>query len=191
MRGRALFLAGVTLVLAGATPVEARQPFGDWPALASDRTAIDLGDSLTVLIVETALASSSVSSASERDQTLSGRLSGGSVQESGALRLSSAFDGRGATTRAGRMVGQISVVVEEILPNGDLRVRGSQLLSMDGERQAIRLTGRVRRADIGADNTVLSSRIAEAVIEYDGAGDLARARRPGLISRLIGWAGLP
>lgn len=162
-----------------------------WTALASDRSATSVGDGLTVVILETSSAASSTQSGARRDTRLAGSISaGGQIQESGGFGVQGAFDGRGQIARSGRLIGQIGVTVQEVLPNGDLRVSGAQTLEIDGERTAIRLTARVRPADIDGDNTVLSSRLADAHIAYDGEGSLSRSGEPGLIHRLLSWLGL-
>jgi flagellar L-ring protein precursor FlgH len=89
------------------------------------------------------------------------------------------------------MVAQISAVVEEVLSNGDLRVSGGQELNINGDRTFIRVKGRVRAADVAASNVVLSSRLAEATIDYDGLGFVSRSAAPGLVARAFAWLGIP
>lgn len=183
------------LIVAGAcllgSPALAQTYQPGWAALASDRTSSAVGDSLTVIIVEMSSATSSTQSGSRRDTRLSGSMSAtGQTGQAGALGLEGSFDGRGQTNRSGRLIGQIGVTVQEVLPNGDLRVAGAQTLEIDGERMDIQLTGRVRLADISADNTVLSSRMADAHIVYDGEGTLSRSGEPGLLTRIMSWFGL-
>lgn len=182
-----LIVAG--LAVAGVSHAQDRQP--GWAALASDRSAASVGDGLTVVILETSSAASSTQSGARRDTRLAGSISAGDqVRESGGFGVQGAFDGRGQIARSGRLIGQIGVTVQEVLPNGDLRVSGAQTLEIDGERTAIRLTARVRPADIDGNNTVLSSRLADAHIAYDGEGSLSRSGEPGLIHRFLSWLGL-
>lgn len=183
--------AGVVLLAVTATPAAAQTYQPGWSALASDRRAAAVGDSLTVVVVEASSAATSAQSGSRRDTRLSGSISaGGQVDQSGGLGLQGGFDGRGQQSRSGRLLAQIGVVVEDILPNGDLRVAGAQTIDIDGERTAIRISARVRPADISGDNTVLSSRLADAHIVYDGDGVLARGGRPGPFNRILSWFGL-
>ena len=183
-----LFAVGL-LATAGASYAQTPQP--NWAALASDRTAASVGDVLTVVILETSSAASSMQSDARQNTRLAGSISaGGQVQESGSLGLQGAFDGRGQIARSGRLIGQIGVTVQEIFPNGDLRVAGVQTLEIDGERTAIRLTARVRPADIDGNNSVVSSRLADAHIAYDGEGALSRSGEPGLIYWFLSWFGL-
>jgi len=159
-------------------------------ALASDRQASRVGDALTVIVFESATASNTVQGGADRQTRIAGRVAGGSFDEGGALALDSKSDRKGQTARAGRIAAQITVVVEEVLPNGDLRVAGEQVLKINGERTRLKLRGRVRRADISPENVVLSSRLADAQIDYDGSGFVSRGARPGLLDTLFGWLGL-
>jgi len=164
---------------------------GSWPALASDRTASSVGDTLVILVVENASASNSATSASRKNRKIDGSIRAGStLNESGGIVLGGTSDNQGSTARAGRMVAQISAVVESVLPNGDLRVLGEQNLNINGERTHIRVRGRVRPADISTTNVVLSSRLAEAAIDYDGSGFVSRSGKPGIVTKIFNWLGL-
>jgi flagellar L-ring protein precursor FlgH len=188
---RWILSAALVVFALAAAPAVAQTYQPGWPALASDRTAATPGDSLTVVIVEASSAATSAQSGSRRDTRLSGSIgAGGQPTQSGAVGLQGGFDGRGQLSRSGRLLGQIGVVVQEVLPNGDLRIAGAQTIEIDGERTAIRINARVRPADIANDNTVLSSRLADAHIVYDGDGTLARGGRPGAINRILSWFGL-
>jgi flagellar L-ring protein precursor FlgH len=182
------------LVLAGsgvAAGADLYRP-GAFPALAADRRAASVGDVLTVLVLERSTASNSASSGAHKASHMAGAISAdGAFSHNGALDLSSGFDGDGQSSRAHQMAAQISVVVEEVLPNGDLRVSGAQAMKINGERANIRVRGRVRPQDIAADNTVLSTRLADAAIDFDGKGFVSSSARAGIISRVIAWLGLP
>jgi flagellar L-ring protein precursor FlgH len=164
---------------------------GNWPALASDRLAERVGDSLTVVVYENSQASNSADSATERDRSLSGQIAGGgSSNLSGQIGLTGSSNGSRKTDRVGSMVAQISVIVDSVLPDGDLHVTGEQVMNINGERTNIRIRGRVRTADIAAGNTVLSTRLADAEIDYDGTGYFNRSAKAGLVTRIMNWLGL-
>lgn len=190
-QGVALGWGLIALLSAGTASAADLYAKGEWPALASDRQANQVGDSLTVLIFETATATNTTQSGTDRQTRLAGQVSGGpSFNESGQLSLNGAFDGRGQTGRSGRIVAQISVVVDEVLPNGDLHVSGEQFLNINGERTRLKLKGRVRRADISAANAVVSTRLADVVIDYDGSGFTSRSAKPGILNRIFNMLGL-
>jgi len=189
--GRTLMASAVCLAISGpATAANLFSP-GNWAALASDRPAEQVGDSLTVLVYEASTASNTTQRGAKRSTRLDGQIAdGGGLAETGRLDLNSDFQGGGQTGRTGKMVAQISVVVTEVLANGDLRVTGEQVLNINGERTRIKIQGRVRRGDISNANTVLSSRLAEAVIDYDGSGFVSRSSKPGILGRIFNWLGL-
>jgi flagellar L-ring protein precursor FlgH len=169
-----------------------------WSALASDRSAKSVGDALTVVIYEYSNATNSAENSVSKNSTFQGQISAGNpliagngLNESGSLGLSHGADNQGSTARSGTMVAQISVTVDSVLPNGDLHVVGGQVLDINGERTNIHIAGRVRPADISPGNAILSSSLAEATIDYDGAGFVSDSARPGLVTRVLNWVGLP
>ncbi len=98
---------------------------------------------------------------------------------------SSSSDGSGSTDRTDALTAQISVRVKSVLPNGDLSVEGTRQVGMNAETQNITLSGIVRPQDIGFDNTVASSLVADAQIRYSGRGPVGDKQHGGLISRVF------
>lgn len=186
-------LAFIVLSLLLAQPVvaHAQSPVWNGQGLAADHRAVRVGDSLTVLIVEASSASTTAQSGAQRQSRAGGRLGNDSLATTPSAMLESTYDGRGQLVRSGRLIGQIGVVVESVYPNGDLWVRGRQVIDIDGEVTTIELAGRARPSDIGGDNTILSSRLADAEILYDGEGSVSRSGSPGLLQRMLSWLGLP
>jgi len=173
------------LALAGAASA------GDWPALASDRVAARVGDSLTVLVYEQASASNSAQNAASKTTRVSAQASTKPSRVNAAqLDLTGAYDGSGQTGRSDQMVAQISVTVVAVRPNGDLDLAGEQTVTVNGEHTHIRVRGRARPADVASNNTVLSTRLADAAIDYSGSGLVSRAAKPGLVSRVLSHLGL-
>lgn len=193
-------LAAMTAAVLGDVPPAAAQPTSfrpasdppaagapGWASLASDRMASDIGDGLTVLIAESATASGTTLNSLSKKTSATGAISSGAshLVGRGALNLDSGYDGAGQSVRSDKMVASISVTVVGVAPNGDLIVAGEQALNVNGERTHIRVHGRARRVDISSANTILSTRLAEAQIDYNGAGVIGRGARPGLLSRLL------
>jgi len=102
-----------------------------------------------------------------------------------AMGGNSTFNGHGQTAQSNSLVGEISVVVSEILPNGNMRVRGEKLLHINRGNETIRISGIVRPVDIGSDNRVASTRVADAQIDYVGRGEISRASRQGWLQRFF------
>lgn len=187
----ARFCLGAALALAVPAGADDLYRPDGFSTLAADRTAAASGDLLTVIVYENASASNSASTATKKDNSVGGRIAaGGSLDESASLGFGGKSDNAGSNARSGRMIAQIGATVEEVLPNGDLRIAADQEIAIGGERSHIRLRGRVRRLDISAANTVLSNRITDARIEYDGKGFASNGARPGIISRIFNWLGL-
>ncbi|WP_237057176.1 flagellar basal body L-ring protein FlgH [Microbulbifer sediminum] len=158
-----------------------------YQSLVEDHRARFLGDTLTVLIYEAASATSKADTDTEKNSRISVRASDTHNTVGGDFRGSSEFDGGGVERRSGEVIGKISTTVEAILPNGDLFVRGRQVISLNNESQTIFVEGRVRPEDITADNTVISTRLADSNIKFQGEGLLSRKETPGLISRALEW----
>jgi flagellar L-ring protein precursor FlgH len=95
------------------------------------------------------------------------------------------FAGKGDTKRRGQLSAAISVRVAREMPNGDLYVEGTKVMLINNEEYHLYVSGLVRPADIGPDNAVPSTRIADAQIEFTGRGDLADQQRKGWLSRGI------
>lgn len=93
------------------------------------------------------------------------------------------FDGSGVTTRSGKLSGKMTALVTEVLPNGNMKIRGKRLVTVNGEEQVMVLTGLVRPDDISAQNIVRSSFIADASISYYGMGVVGDKQRPGWLAR--------
>lgn len=159
-----------------------------------DQRAYRIGDSLTVLIVEAASAATSANAETKKatDVAAAGTVTYDRNTHNAAAKvdLSDDFTGKGSIQRSGKLAAQITVTVTGITANGELLVRGKQVIAVNEEKQEIALSGRVRPYDIAANNTVLSSRLADATISYLGEGLLADQQRPGLLSRLLRWLGL-
>jgi len=102
-----------------------------------------------------------------------------------ATSSSQKFSGQGSTARSGQVSATLPVRVRQILPSGDLFVEGTKVVMVGAEEKHIYLSGIVRRIDIAEDNTVSSSRIADAEIEYTGRGDVSDTQRRGWASRAL------
>ncbi|ROH85897.1 flagellar basal body L-ring protein FlgH [Pseudomethylobacillus aquaticus] len=159
-------------------------------ALTSDRRAYQVGDILTVLVLENSSATATSGTNTDKSNDTGIRFLSPNSQKSYALGLEEGFDGGGRIARTGKLLAQISVSVQSVTATGDLQVKGEQMIEINGEKQAINLEGRVRPRDIDEQNTVASSRIADAKITYIGDGILAESQRKGWLSRLVSMLGL-
>lgn len=95
------------------------------------------------------------------------------------------FNGRGESKQDHQLKGNITVSVYEVLPNGNLKIRGEKWIRINEGDEYIRLTGIVRPADITGDNTISSLRIADARIIFTGKGQIADNNRSGWLQRIF------
>ena len=159
----------------------------EYHPLAADNKAWRVGDNLTVLIIENAQASASANTATNKEGSISGSLKGTNKTRTGSIDLAEDFKGGGTVTRSGKLLAQVTVTVQAVQPNGDLDVKGEQLIELNNEKQHITLEGRVRSQDIAADNTVPSTRVSNTRIGYVGQGVLGEKQRPGILTRFLTW----
>ncbi len=95
------------------------------------------------------------------------------------------FAGSGNADQSNKLVGSITVTVAEVLPNGVLVVRGEKWMTLTNGEEFIRIQGLVRTSDIRPDNSVLSTRLADARITYSGTGELADAGHQGWLAKFF------
>jgi flagellar L-ring protein precursor FlgH len=155
-----------------------------------DVKAHGVGDTLTILVQETSSASSAASTKASKNE--SGSFAGGTgflkpLLKNFGASSSTSMDGQGQTVRTGSLVTRLTVVVKEVMPNGNLVVEGTRLVGVNNEKQKATISGIVRPQDINPDNTVSSVSVANATIQYDGKGVVGEKQRKGIISTIFGW----
>ncbi len=162
--------------------------------LFEDHTARRVGDILTIALNERTDAKKDADNAVKKDNTTSisiptilgktnRELLGYQLETS--LKSANDFSGEGETNQSNSLTGNISVTVVEVLPNGNLSVRGEKRVTLNDGDEFIRLSGIVRPVDIDANNTISSNKVADATIMYTGQGALADASRMGWMARFF------
>ncbi|MDR1577979.1 MAG: flagellar basal body L-ring protein FlgH [Deltaproteobacteria bacterium] len=170
------------------------------PDFFSDMKAQRVGDIITINIVETSRATKQANTSTSRSNKVSSTVNSlfgleqpGVLPTPGGFNLlggmdvssSNAFSGTGTTSRNENITAKISARIIQVLPNRNLVVRGSQEIMVNNERQYITVQGVIRSADVATDNSVLSTYLADARIEYTGQGDLTDRQREGWLSRFV------
>jgi flagellar L-ring protein FlgH len=165
--------------------------------LFRDLKARNVGDLLTIQILEKSTASNSADTSTKREGDVSVKASslGGLEKGNQALNFASilsgssalTFAGEGSTSRSGQLQAFVSARVTQVYPNGDLRIEGIKEVTVNRERQVLRIRGIVRPRDITPSNVVLSTGIANMEVVFDGKGIVSDANRPGFIFRLLQW----
>ena len=165
--------------------------------LFRDFKARNIGDLVTIKIVESATASNSANTATKKEGDVSVKASSLAGLEQGRSALNFAsilsgssalrFAGEGSTSRSGELQAFVSARVTEMFPNGDLGIEGIKEVTVNRERQILRIRGIVRQQDITPSNVVLSTVIANMEVVFDGKGIVSDANKPGFIYRLLQW----
>jgi len=101
------------------------------------------------------------------------------------LNSSNAFEGTGDATQSNSLTGNITVTIADVLPNGNLVIRGEKWLTLNKGEEFIQISGIVRPQDISTFNTVLSTQIGDARITYSGKGFLADANEMGWLAKFF------
>ena len=93
------------------------------------------------------------------------------------------FLGRGQTSRSERLEATVPAIVREVLPNGNLFIEGHRVVLMNEEEHHFYISGVIRPIDITGDNSVISSQVADAEVEFTGRGVISEKQRPGWLQR--------
>jgi len=166
-------------------------------AMYADRKASRVGDILTVVVIESAATQSSQSkstnSAANVDAGVEQFLFPADISRLGthkgalpAIKLggSNDFNGGGEVNNSQTLTARAAVLVTDVLPNGNLVIEGVRRVISAGETQHVILHGLVRSDDVTSTNTVLSSNIADARVEFINEGSLTDAQKKGWLTKL-------
>ena len=157
---------------------------------SSDRRAKKVGDILSVTLSETFSSSKGATNSSAKADTIGAEVGPTGIMRNlaglgGSASKTNSFSGSMATSQSNSLSGTISATVVRVFPNGNLEIKGQKKLRITEGTEYIRLSGIIRPQDISTSNTVSSTKIAEAQIEYVGAGILDSASKPGWGSALF------
>jgi flagellar L-ring protein precursor FlgH len=169
-----------------------------------DRRARNVGDIVTVRIIEEASASQEASTETGRSSDLDAALedtfglpddygmsnflaSGQSFSPTFKGNYKRDFQGGGTTVRKDKLVLTVTASIVERLPGGNLRIEANREIKVNREKQHVTLSGMIRPEDITVFNTVLSTQIADARIRYTGKGVLGDTQGPGWFARIMDW----
>ncbi len=184
-------------------PETASSPGSVWssssPSLFEDLRASRIGDILMVLIDENSKgqgdAKTKLSKSSGMEVGISNFL--GLITAIGKrypdmdptalvkLMSKADFQGEGTTSRTGKLEGRIAVRVRQVLPNGDLFVEGHKVILLNEEELHFYVSGVIRQLDVSPENSVRSSLIADAQVEFSGRGVVTDQQAPGWLHRIL------
>jgi flagellar L-ring protein precursor FlgH len=148
-----------------------------------------VGDIITVQFAESfqATKSQNAATAKSNDSSISLPTALGTPELSTKLgsSLANTFSGSGSSAQSNSLNGQVSVHVVRVFQNGNLEILGQKKLTLNNGDEYIRVHGIVRPKDINEKNIVSSDRIANANIQYIGAGDIAASGKKGWYSKIL------
>jgi flagellar L-ring protein precursor FlgH len=159
-----------------------------------------IGDVLTIMLEEKTDASKSASTTTAKKtkaDLAAPTIFGAPITRNGtdllaaSMNNATSFDGSGDSKQSNALTGSITVTVAKRLANGNLLVRGQKWIAINQGREFVRVQGIVRPIDIAPDNTVSSSRVADASISYGSQGVLASANSKGWLARFFDSKWLP
>lgn len=165
--------------------------------LWEDKRARRVGDILTVMLSESTTSSKSSKTSVKKDNSTAitapeffGRTPRLGMSDGGAnldtnLNAERQFAGASGADQSNSLSGSITVTITAVYPNGVLLVRGEKWLTLTQGEEYIRVSGLVRPEDIEEDNTIISTKLADARITYSGTGELADANRMGWLSKFF------
>jgi flagellar L-ring protein FlgH len=177
----------------------------DSAGLYEDRKARGINDLVTINIIENSAASKKADTATSRasnvDMSIESFLGNalsynldnifgqgtGSIYPKFKAQAKNDFAGTGNTTSQGSLVATITARVVDVLPNGNFIIESRKEITVNREKQLLLLRGVIRPDDIGADNTILSSYVANAEMIYTGDGVVSDKQSPGWMIRLLDW----
>ena len=159
--------------------------------LTSGTRAAHVGDIVTIALVEKTQALKSTSQTMDRSGSVSVTPppTGPIATILNKVNLNTGtgqkFGGKGDAAQSNQLTGNISVTVAAVYPNGTMLVRGQKQLTLNRGDEQIQISGLIRQSDIDFDNTVQSTRVADARITYAGKGEVARAATQGFLGRFF------
>jgi len=185
---------GPALVVNGSIFQSAQPVNYGYQPLFEDRRPRNIGDTLTIQLQENVSASKSSSANASRDgktnfgfdvtpRYLSGLFGNdnANVDVSGG----NTFNGRGGANASNTFSGTLTVTVDQVLANGNLHVVGEKQIAINQGTEFIRFSGVVNPRTISGSNTVASTNVADARIEYVGNGYINEAQNMGWLQRFF------
>ena len=162
-------------------------------SLFVDRRALGVGDVVTIRLEESTSSQKSAETTVTKEtanRILNPKVLGSIVRGSGGPELntidsSTDFTGNAESDQSNSLFGTITAVIAEVHPNGLMRVRGEKWLQLNRGEEYVRVSGLLRPEDIQDDNSVSSTRLADARIAYSGTGALASSNAPGWLTRFF------
>ncbi len=166
---------------------------GSERGMFADRKAARTGDIITIVVSESVAAQNSQSTKSSRDSSIADAVQSFLYPSTGLHKGvlpsiqfggKAAYNGGGDISNKQSLDSRAAALVTDVLPNGNLVIEGVRVVTFSGETQYVVLHGLVRPDDVSSANTVQSSNIAEARVEFLTEGALTDAQKRGWLTKL-------
>ena len=156
-------------------------------SMFADRRASQVGDILTIIIDESATTSmqKGVSNSKEGEQDLAAGTGIFHFLAAANASQSDNFTANGSSTNRNTARGTVTVMVTDVQDNGNMMVEGTQSIWQNNNEHKITVQGVVRSDDVRSNNTILSSKVANATLRFDGKGPLNAKQRQGLLTQIF------
>ncbi len=166
----------------------------------SDIRARQVGDIITIKIVETYTSSNTVKQQSAKsssaqagvdkalgfEERIEDIFKDATPSQLFKGSMKSSTSGQGQISRESKIIATMTARVIKVLPNGNLIIQGTRAIKRNKDLEYIILTGIIRPEDIAYDNSILSTQISDAYIEYSGKGPSSEVTSgPGILTRLL------
>ena len=176
-----------TYVVPPSTDGAIYQASQGYTPLYNGNRAAQVGDLVTIVLVERTVTSKATSSKTTRDGSAGLTLPDFVGIDQGDLSASagSSFNGQGNAAQTSTLRGDLTVTIADIRPNGTAFVRGEKVMQLSQGEEWVQVSGIIRLADIDQDNRISSIRVADARISYSGKGAVQQSSKPGWLSRFF------
>ncbi len=163
-------------------------------SLYSDIKAHKIGDVLSVIISEQNTGSKSAQTSTQKQnssevsgEATTGALSGLFPGMGGSMGMDSQNSGQASTRRSATLASRMTVMVTDVLPNGNLLIEGNKTMEINEDYEVVTLSGIVQPKHISSSNTIYSYQVANAKITYKGKGSVSQGSRVGILGRIINF----
>jgi flagellar L-ring protein precursor FlgH len=203
MRKYAFFLIfTITISFGSSLRADSLYPPEGGSSIYTEKRARRVGDVITIMIQEANQATQKASSQNQKTGTAAigagfnnyGYFGPGAQSflptNSLGVGAQSYHSGQGSSSRSSNITAQMTAKIISVLPSGNYMIEGTRYVEVNEEKQLMEVTGEIRPDDIQSDNSIQSSRIANARVKVTGTGPASETAKPGILSRILSWLGL-
>ncbi|MBQ7497963.1 MAG: flagellar basal body L-ring protein FlgH [Selenomonas sp.] len=153
----------------------------------ADRKAYRVGDIVTIVITESTTLSTAKNTSNSKSGSTSLEAGIGIFRflKAASASGSDAFSAKGSATATNTALGNVTVTVTEVLPNGNMVLEGTQSIWQNKDEHKITFRGICRQDDILGNNTIPSTKVADATVRFDGKGPLNAKQRQGILTQIF------